>query len=116
MTSGRGIWRREGFSSNGYRGLSPPTRPPELPRSPSSCRKPGVGAGRCGRHGAGPSRAARGRPMHIVVTGGAGYIGSTLVPVLLQAGNRVTVIDRLYFGDASLRRAREAHPDHLALV
>jgi nucleoside-diphosphate-sugar epimerase len=54
--------------------------------------------------------------MHIVVTGGAGYIGSTLVPALLQAGHRLTVIDRLYFGDASLRRAREAHPDQLGLV
>jgi nucleoside-diphosphate-sugar epimerase len=54
--------------------------------------------------------------MHIVVTGGAGYIGSTLVPTLLQAGHRVTVIDRLYFGDGSLRRALEAHPDQLRLV
>jgi nucleoside-diphosphate-sugar epimerase len=54
--------------------------------------------------------------MHIVVTGGAGYIGSTLVPALLQAGHRVTVIDRLFFGDASLRRALEAHPEQLRLV
>jgi nucleoside-diphosphate-sugar epimerase len=54
--------------------------------------------------------------MHTVVTGGAGYIGSTLVPVLLDAGHRVTVIDRLYFGDASLRRVLDAHPDRLRLV
>jgi nucleoside-diphosphate-sugar epimerase len=54
--------------------------------------------------------------MHIVVTGGAGYIGSTLVPTLLEANHRVTVIDRLYFGDASLRRAREAHPEQFRLV
>jgi nucleoside-diphosphate-sugar epimerase len=54
--------------------------------------------------------------MHIVVTGGAGYIGSTLVPLLLEAGHRVTVIDRLYFGDTSLRRAREAHAEHLRVV
>jgi nucleoside-diphosphate-sugar epimerase len=54
--------------------------------------------------------------MHIVVTGGAGYIGSTLVPGLLQAGHRVTVIDRLYFGDGSLRRVLEAHPDQVRLV
>jgi nucleoside-diphosphate-sugar epimerase len=54
--------------------------------------------------------------MHIVVTGGAGYIGSTLVPALLAAGHRVTVIDRLYFGAQSLRRPLDAHPDRLRLV
>src|SRR5689334_11598885 len=54
--------------------------------------------------------------MHIVVTGGAGYIGSALVPLLLSGGHRVTVIDRLYFGDGSLRRAREKFAETLRIV
>jgi nucleoside-diphosphate-sugar epimerase len=54
--------------------------------------------------------------MHIVVTGGAGYIGSTLVPILLNGGHRVTVIDRLYFGDTALRRPREKYPEALRIV
>jgi nucleoside-diphosphate-sugar epimerase len=37
--------------------------------------------------------------MHVFVAGGAGYIGSVLVPLLLEKGHRVTVLDRLYFGD-----------------
>jgi nucleoside-diphosphate-sugar epimerase len=54
--------------------------------------------------------------MHIVVTGGAGYIGSSLVPLLLSGGHRITVIDRLYFGDAALRRTRDKYGDSLRLV
>ena len=38
----------------------------------------------------------------ILVTGGAGYIGSTLVPQLLRTGHRVTVLDSLIFNQASL--------------
>jgi len=40
--------------------------------------------------------------MKILVTGGAGYIGSILVPQLLQKGHSVTVIDNLMYGQTSL--------------
>ena len=39
----------------------------------------------------------------VLVTGGAGYIGSVLVPKLVAAGNSVRVIDRLYWGADSLK-------------
>jgi len=40
--------------------------------------------------------------MHVLVSGGAGYIGCWLVPELVRRGHRVRVFDRLCFGEAPL--------------
>ena len=48
-------------------------------------------------------------PKHVLVTGGAGYIGSVLTELLLERGYEVTILDRFFFGDtiADLR----VHPN-----
>ena len=40
--------------------------------------------------------------MNLLLTGGAGYLGSTMVGYLLDAGHKVTVLDNFMFGEASL--------------
>ncbi|MEX2445725.1 MAG: SDR family oxidoreductase [Dehalococcoidia bacterium] len=39
----------------------------------------------------------------VLVTGAGGYIGTTLVPMLLDAGYRVRAVDRFFFGEERLR-------------
>lgn len=46
------------------------------------------------------------RTEHVLVVGGAGYLGSELVPLLLGRGYRVRVLDSLLFGEGSLNSVR----------
>jgi nucleoside-diphosphate-sugar epimerase len=57
-----------------------------------------------------PKRPTKKRAGHVVVTGGAGYIGSLLVGELLRNGYRVSVMDKLLFGGDSLV-SYLAHPN-----
>ncbi len=47
---------------------------------------------------------------NILVTGGAGYVGSTLVPDLLADGHKVTVLDNFMYAEASLNHVCH-HPN-----
>jgi nucleoside-diphosphate-sugar epimerase len=51
---------------------------------------------------------------NILVTGGAGYIGSILIPKLLSAGHKVTVIDNFMYNQTSL--AASVSNEHLDIV
>jgi nucleoside-diphosphate-sugar epimerase len=49
------------------------------------------------------------KPKHILVIGGAGYIGSVLVRLLLNSGYRVRVLDNFLYGQKSLDAVQD-HP------
>ena len=44
--------------------------------------------------------------MKLLITGGAGYVGSALVPKLLKIGHEITVLDLMIYGENVL----EDHP------
>lgn len=50
----------------------------------------------------------------ILVTGGAGYLGSTMIPELLKAGNQVTVLDNFFYHQNSL--AHVCHDTNLKVI
>ena len=52
---------------------------------------------------------------HVLVVGGAGYIGSLLVERLLQLGSKVRVLDALLYGREALRTV-ENHPNFQLIV
>jgi nucleoside-diphosphate-sugar epimerase len=54
--------------------------------------------------------------MKLVVTGGGGYIGTTLVPFLLEKGHFVTVIDRFFFGADVLQKHEKKSGGKLKLI
>ncbi len=64
-------------------------------------------AGGAGQRSNGLAPTAPNPEQTILVAGGAGYIGSILVPKLLDRGYRVRVLDRLFFGEESLTGVRE---------
>lgn len=49
--------------------------------------------------------------MKIFITGGAGYIGTTLIPILLRQGYSVTVYDSLLFNNGDKLLPYISHPD-----
>ncbi len=70
---------------------------------PSSSESNGLGGlgGRPGRtNGLAPNPPAKGQT--VLVTGGAGYIGSVLTGRLLERGYNVRILDRLYWGEQPL--------------
>ena len=52
--------------------------------------------------------------MHVLVTGGGGYIGLELCRLLLERGDTVRVVDRFFFGEGPLRTLADASGGRLS--
>ena len=52
--------------------------------------------------------------MKILVTGGAGYVRSALVPALINEGHHITCLDRFFFGDSFL--SSKEFSQHIELI
>ena len=52
----------------------------------------------------------------VLVTGGAGYVGSVLVPLLIDAGYHVRVLDLFLYGKQVFDEIPADHRDRLTLV
>jgi nucleoside-diphosphate-sugar epimerase len=55
-------------------------------------------------------------PQRVLLTGGAGYIGSLLTPKLLAAGHEVTVLDTCWYGTEPLADCMGAQGFHLVTM
>ena len=40
----------------------------------------------------------------ILITGGSGYVGSFLVPYLLNLGHKITIIDLMIYGENNIKK------------
>src|SRR5258708_15717672 len=57
-----------------------------------------------------PRVAPSSKVRRVLVLGGAGYLGSALMPKLLDKGYKVRLLDSFVYGDASIAGLR-SHPD-----
>jgi nucleoside-diphosphate-sugar epimerase len=57
-----------------------------------------------------PRLPASSKVKRVLVLGGAGYLGSALMPKLLEKGYKVRLLDSFVYGDGSIARIR-SHPD-----
>ena len=44
--------------------------------------------------------------MQFLITGGGGYIGTTLIPYILRKGHSIRLIDKFFFGKKNIKKHR----------